>query len=278
MRSRPPWIAEVQGGHGLGFFGPASATWAVNGSLTTFVGGIQALLTQLLHPGALGGVYDHSQFRTDPLGRLNRTIAWLAVTTFGGEEAARSAAERVARLHRRVIGEYSGTDGQVEQYSAQDPDLALWVHSAFTSAFLTAFTVWGKNSEEVADRYVGEWAIAGKLLGIDAPPRSVRELDAVMRSFDTHLRYDERAAEVARFLRRPPLPFALRCVYPILFGGAVATMPGRYRNALGLERPRWPAVTLTRGVLALAALVLGRTSPSERAARARIARAAPHSA
>ena len=34
------------------------------------VGGVSALLLQMLHPPALAGVWDHSTFRQDMIGRL----------------------------------------------------------------------------------------------------------------------------------------------------------------------------------------------------------------
>ncbi len=47
------------------------------------VGGVAALLLQMLHPAVLAGVWDHSNFRTDMLGRLRRTARFIAMTTYG---------------------------------------------------------------------------------------------------------------------------------------------------------------------------------------------------
>jgi hypothetical protein len=79
-------------------------------------------------------------------------------------------------------------------------------------------------------------------------------------------------AEALRFIRRPGLPGRPGWIYPVLFGGAVASLAPEYRRLLGLRRPWWPAITLTRIVLATGERVLGRMSPSERHARLRIAR------
>ena len=55
-------------------FPRGSVIWRVHGDVTSMmVGGIAALLTQMLHPIALGGVWDHSNVAEDMIGRLRRT-------------------------------------------------------------------------------------------------------------------------------------------------------------------------------------------------------------
>jgi uncharacterized protein (DUF2236 family) len=65
-----------------GLFGPRSVVWRVHGDVTTMmIGGVAALLLQMLHPAVLAGVWDHSRFRDDMLGRLRRTARFIALTT-----------------------------------------------------------------------------------------------------------------------------------------------------------------------------------------------------
>src|SRR5690349_8070536 len=92
--------------HGdAGLFGPDSASWKVHGDLTSMmVGGVAALLLQMLHPVALAGVYDHSNFRDDRLGRLRRTARFIARTTYGSTEVAQNAIAQVQSIHARVRG------------------------------------------------------------------------------------------------------------------------------------------------------------------------------
>jgi uncharacterized protein (DUF2236 family) len=67
-----------------GLFGPRSAIWQVHGDFTSMLcGGVSALLLQMLHPLALAGVWDHSNFRDDIFGRLRRTSQFISATTFG---------------------------------------------------------------------------------------------------------------------------------------------------------------------------------------------------
>ena len=271
-REPPAWTYSLAEGDDAGFFGPGSAVWAVNGSLPTLVAGIRALLLQTLHPGAMAGVHDWSRYNEDPLGRLDGTVRWVAMTTFGDRHSATAASARVSRVHDRVTGTYVDARGIERPYSANDQDLLRWVHNAFTEAFIGAHQVWGRPIPGGLDAYVREWAQAGRLMGVQDPPTSVMALHDEMTAFLAEAKPDERVAAAVRFIRRPGLPGLTGKLYPILFGGAVASLDPRYRELLGLRRPWWPAVTLTRAFLAVGVRVLGRMSPSEQNARARIAR------
>jgi uncharacterized protein (DUF2236 family) len=58
-----------------GLFGPDSVCWRVHGDFTSMlIGGIAALMLQALHPLALAGVWDHSNFRQDMLAAPHRTV------------------------------------------------------------------------------------------------------------------------------------------------------------------------------------------------------------
>src|SRR5688572_19293773 len=85
-------------------FGPESVTWRIHAHPSALVAGIQALLVQALHPLALAGVVQHSHFRDDPWGRLQRTSDYVAITTFGDTTSALALAETVKRVHRHIRG------------------------------------------------------------------------------------------------------------------------------------------------------------------------------
>ncbi|MET1045052.1 MAG: oxygenase MpaB family protein [Microbacteriaceae bacterium] len=273
-REPPAWTLSLAEGDDVGFFGPGSAVWTVNGALPTLVAGIRALLLQTLHPGAMAGVHDHSRYGDDPLGRLDGTVRWVATTTFGDRRSATAASAFVSRLHERVTGTYVDARGVERPYAANSEELLRWVHDAFTEAFIGAHLLWGGPIPGGADAYVREWAQAGQLMGVQNPPTTVAELRAEMTGFLEDAKPDERVVEAVRFLRRPGLPGLTGKAYPILFGGAVASLDPRYRELLGLRRPWWPAVTLTRLLLVVGKRVLGPVSPSEQNARARVARLA----
>ena len=267
----PDWVRGLRDGADEGYFGPGSAAWAVHGALPTLVGGIRALLMQALHPAALAGVMQHSRYESDALGRLAGTTQWLTVVTFGDRAAADRECARVRGMHRRVVGTFDGPHGPAP-YAATDPDLLRWVHIAFTDSFLATHRVWGGPIPGGEDAYVREWAKAGELVGVAEPPRSVQELRDQIAGYEPVLRGDEAARKTADFVRHVPVPLAGQVPYSLLFAGALSTLPDRHRRLLGL--PNLPLV-VTRpavgAVLGGLSLALGPASPSQQAARERIA-------
>lgn len=276
----PAWIRRLEAGEDEGYFGPGSAAWAVHGGMPTLVAGIRALLLQALHPGALAGVREFSRFREDPLGRLAGTIQWIHTVTFGSRQQAIESSRLVTSLHERVRGTYVDGHGSLRPYSANDPDLAAWVHLAFTDAFLTGHESWGSPIPGGADGYVAEWATAAELMGVTDPPRSAAGLRAAIDAVTDagELRGGPEVEEIVRFIRRPPLRRMLRPSYPVLFRAAVSTLEPRHQAMLGL-RPVGAAGR--RSIHAGAALVLsgagallGPSTQAELAARRRLARLA----
>ena len=269
---RPRWVERMELGDDEGYFGPDSAAWAVHGGMATLVAGIRALLMQTLHPGAMAGVHDWSRYREDPLGRLSGTIQWLITVTFADTEQARLESSRVGKYHDRVAGTYLDAQGVERDYTAGDPELLTWVHAVFTDAFLGCHELWGPAIPGGADGYVREWAVAGELVGVEDPPRSRAELKAQIDGFRPVLKTDERVAEAVRFIRNPPLRRSMMPAYRVLFAGAVASLPEEHRRLLGLRRSRLPVIWATGAVLRTVGALLGTSSTSEDAARARIAR------
>jgi uncharacterized protein (DUF2236 family) len=182
-----------------GYFGPASATWRVAGDISAPVAGLRALLMQALHPLAMAGVDQHSDWRRDPVGRLAATSAYLATLTFGDRAAADQAAARVRRVHEHVRGVFDG-----EAYSASDPTLLLWVHATFVDSGLAACELFGTPVD--ADAYVREMAVSAALLG--APegliPTDKASLSAFITSLVPRLALTDAARESAAYLLDPP--------------------------------------------------------------------------
>jgi uncharacterized protein (DUF2236 family) len=276
----PAWVLGLEDGRDAGYFGPDSAAWVVHGGMPTLVAGVRALLLQALHPGALAGVKEFSRYREDPLGRLAGTIRWIHTVTYGDTAQAEASSRMVQSMHKRVTGTFIDGHGTERPYSAGDPDLALWVHLAFTDAFLTAHERWGSPIPGGADGYVAEWATAGELMNIPNPPRSASELRAQLARFTDagELRGGADVDEIVRFIRRPPLRRMLRPSYSVLFRAAVSTLEPRHRAMLGFESTRLeralPVERATSAVLGGAGVLLGPRTQAESAARRRLSRLA----
>jgi hypothetical protein len=142
----------------------------------------------------------------------------------------------------------------------------------FTDSFLRCHETWGDPIPGGADQYVSEWAQAGELVGVENPPHSEAELRGQFADFAPTLMSGDRVAEAVRFIRNPPLGRSMMPAYRVMFAGAVATIPREYLAMLGLRAPRWPAVWATGLVLRSVNLLLGTSSSSEDAARARLSR------
>jgi uncharacterized protein (DUF2236 family) len=216
-----------------GWFGPDSVAWRVHADLSTIIGGLRALLYQTLHPLAMAGVADHSDYRKDPWGRLHRTSKFIAATTYGTSREAQAAVARVQQVHQRVRG--IASDGR--PYSADDPVLMAWVHATEVDSFLAAYQRYGPAplSDADADRYVGEMAIVARAFGADPIPTTSAELAEILASYELHATSDARSA--ARWLMVPPMPWRARPVYALVAAAAIELLPLTAQLELGLVVP-----------------------------------------
>lgn len=216
-----------------GWFALDAPIRRVHSDASMFVGGLRALLYQSLHPLAMAGVAQHSDYRADPWGRLQRTADFLAATTFGPASQAQRSVATVHRVHQRVVGVAS--DGR--PYAANDPHLLEWVHIAELDSFLAAHDRYGAQPLVGAerDRYVADAAVVARALGVVDPPESEQALRARLRSFRPELRGTTEARDAARYLLiQPPLSLAARPAYGLLAASAVALMPRWARLPLRL--------------------------------------------
>jgi uncharacterized protein (DUF2236 family) len=233
---------RIHGAPGPRWFGPDRPVRQVHGDAAMFVGGLRALLLQSLHPLAMAGVAQHSDYRGDPWGRLQRTSTFLAVTTFGTADDAQRAVDKVRGIHRRVKG--VAPDGR--PYRAGDPHLLEWVHIAEIDSFLTAYQLYGDSPLDQAGRdgYVADTSRVAEALGVANPPRTEAELRQRIAAFRPELHSTEAAREAAKFLLvTPPLPLLARGPYGVLAASAVAMLPAWAR--LPLRLPYLPPVEAT---------------------------------
>jgi uncharacterized protein (DUF2236 family) len=269
----PKWAFQMLEGDDEGYFGTESAVWEVHGCVSTIVGGVRALLLQAAHPAALAGVSEHSRYQEDPLGRLAGTTKWLTITSFGATEFIEKEARRVNEMHSRVTGSYAGKDGREHSYAASSAEYLMWVHCAFTDAFLKSYIHLGYKFKTSADQYVREWAKSAQPLGLKDAPQSVAELEARLDEFRTNSLYaNETTLNVVKFIMKPPFSKAGLIPFMIFANAAVATLDPRDRELLGLKKRGRIWLKLAKGILVFLSAILGHESPSQKFARQRIAK------
>jgi uncharacterized protein (DUF2236 family) len=231
-----------------------SVAWRVHGDVTTMmVGGISALLLQMLHPAALAGVWDHSDFEADMLGRLRRTARFIAVTTYAERAQGEAMIARVKAIHDRVDGTLP--DGR--RYSANDPATLAFVHVAGALCFLDAYIrfVAPRMSRADQDAYFAEVAGTARALGADPVPTSRREAEALLDRFRPDLHSDARTRRVRDLILGAPVKHAAAApVQALLMQAAIDLLPGDARLMHGLSRS-----LVTRPALNLATAGLSRT-------------------
>jgi uncharacterized protein (DUF2236 family) len=242
-----------------GLLGPGSVAWKVIGHQVSLVGGLRSLIVQSLHPLAMAGVAQHSDYRHRSLDRLRRTAHYVAATTFGDTETALAAARRVKSIHRKV----RGTDPVTGlHYSADDPDTQLWVHCVEWHSFLAAYRAYaGPLSDEDQDRYLREGVRIAALLDVpeDRVPGSRAEYRAYFEEVRPRLCVSEPARAAIDFVLHPPLTrelLALQVPLRVTAAAAVAIVPPHLRALAGIDRPR-PLDTLTVAAVRPAAAALG---------------------
>lgn len=203
--------------------------------ISMMVGGMAALLLQMLHPHALRGVLDHSNFRADMHGRLRRTARFIAVTTYGHSDDAQAAIERVNAIHSHV----KGTLPDGTHYSAQDPETLAWVHVTEATMFLQAYLTYVRPdmAEREQDEYFRQFAIIARKLHCDPVPETREEARAIMRRMRANLHAGPEAREVAKLITQERPQGALRAVQPAISAAAVDLLPPFARTMLALDHP-----------------------------------------
>jgi len=248
-----------------GIFGPGSVAWRIHADPVMLVGGLRALLVQALEPRAMAAVDQHSKFREDPWGRLERTTNFVLATTYGDTDAAEAAAARVRKVHERIRGTDPVTG---EPYAADDPDLLLWIHAVEVESFLLAYRTYaGRVTIADADRYVAEMARVAEMVELPRgrAPQSEGELRDYLRSV-RGLRVTPAAVDGLRVVMFPPMSLRYRPLWVIPTTAAIAILPGYARR---LYRIPWfpPAALPVRTAVFALSRVLNLATPTPPALR-----------
>jgi uncharacterized protein (DUF2236 family) len=258
-----------------GLYGPDSVAWRVHANLAALaVGGIAAVILELAEPRVRTGVWNHSNFRSQPLARMQRTAEAAMLTTFGPTAEAQARIAMINRLHAKI----SGVTPEGHPYSALDPELLGWVHLTAGFGFLNAYLRYVDPglSRSDQDRYYREGAGVGRAYGVGDAPTSVEAVEDRLAAMRPKLTPHPILGEFLQIVSATsPLGPPGRPLQSLLVRAAIDILPPWARVDLRLpERPLVSTAVLVtmRGVAAAAQIA---PPPIVREAHARVGRK-PH--
>ena len=217
------------------FAGPDSVSWQVfKNPVALAIGGVAAVLLEFADARIRSGVWDHSVFKTDPIGRSKRTGVAAMVGVYGPQSAARRVIQGVTNMHARVQGQTPSG----ESYKALDVDLLDWVSATASFGFLTAYDRFVKPvSDADKKRFFEEGVPVARLYGVQNPIRSLEDFDAMMQPllprFEPHPINTEFLDIMCSGRAAPGVPKGLQSA---LVHAAVSILPPAVRERLELGR------------------------------------------
>lgn len=238
-----------------GLYGPDSMVWKVHGDFPSMLaGGVSALLMQALHPLALAGVWDHSNFREDILGRLRRTANFVAGTTFASKQDAEMLIDMVKRIHLNITGQTE--DGRA--YAASDPALLTWVHVGEVYSFQRGFQTYNRRlTHAELDQYYRETALVAEMLGAENVPVSTTQVSEYFEAMRGELVYSERSKAVFALLLDAPAPArGLKPAVGLFMRSGMDLLPHWAQQMMGLDRNQLTRRLTTRPIMKQAAKAL----------------------
>jgi len=212
----------------------SSVSWRVlKNPIALFIGGTAAVILELSEPAVRAGVWEHSSFRKDPMGRLKRTGLAAMISVYGARSVAEPMIARVVRMHASV----EGTTAAGIRYSANDPRLLSWVHATASFGFAEAYSRYvDPLSAQDFNEFYGEGAPVSRLYGAIDAPRSVADMQALFESTHPRLGPSPIIFEFLRIMSETAaFPRPLRWMQPALLRAAVELIPERLRESLGLS-------------------------------------------
>lgn len=183
---------------------PNSVSWQLYADPMMWVAGISSLYLQALHPKAVAGVVQNSNFQTDPFGRLLRTADFVGLGVYGTRDEIAAAAARVRATHRNL----RATDQEGRTFRIDEPELLLWVHCSEVHSFETVLDRAGYGlTDRQKDRFYAEQRIAATLVGLhaDEVPGSRREMEEYFAEIRPALARTDNSEIIYNFLQGPPV-------------------------------------------------------------------------
>lgn len=214
---------------------PGSVAWRIyKNPIALAIGGVAAVLMEFADPRIRSGVWDHSIYPVDPIGRSQRTGHAAMIGVYGPADAARRVIAGVGRMHAKVSGH---TPGGIP-YAATDPELVDWVSATASYGFLTAYhTFVAPVSAEDQNRFFREGEAIGTLYGVQNKPASRADFFTMMErlapGFEPHPINREFLDIIQSGKAAPTVP---KFLHRALARAAVSILPPLIRERLELGR------------------------------------------
>lgn len=212
---------------------PGSPQWRVIKNPVAFaIGGVAAVLLEFADPRIRSGVWDHSVYKVDPVGRSRRTGMAAMLGVFGPASTARRVIGGVNRMHGKV----AGVTPSGEAYRALDPELLDWVSATAVYGFLEAYHRFVTPlSQEVRDRYYRDGEPIARLYGVEHPLTSDADFSAMLGRLQPRFEPHEINREFLEIIvsgrSAPKVP---RFLHRALARAAVSLLPPAVRARLEL--------------------------------------------
>ena len=215
--------------------GPDSMQWRVfKNPIALGVGGVAAVLLEFADARIRSGVWDHSIYKVDPIGRSQRTGMAAMVGVYAPKEAARRVIQGVTNMHSRVEGKTPNG----EHYKALDVELLDWVSATAGYGFLNAYDRFvSPLSDEEKRRFYAEGAPIAKLYGVQTALGSDDDFMAMMDKLAPRFEPHPIVGEFLEIVQSGPgaigLPVSIR---KMMAKASVSLLPPIVRERLELGR------------------------------------------
>lgn len=218
-----------------GFAAPGSVSWRIfRNPVALAIGGVAAVLLEFADPRIRSGVWDHSTFKSDPVGRVTRTGTAAMIGVFAPQGAARHVIRRITNMHAKVAGHTPAG----EPYRALDVELLDWVSATAAYGFAAAHDSFvAPLSPAEKTRFFAEGQTVARLYGAQDPIASSKDFRAMLAQRLPRFEPDEINTEFLSIMSSGrAAPVVPRGLHSALVHAAVDILPGEVRERLELGR------------------------------------------
>ncbi len=233
MKSYLGWKIDYSSPKGEpGFAAPGSVAWQVyKNQVALGIGGIAAVLLEFADARIRSGVWDHSTYKVDPIGRSERTGIAAMVGVYGPQSAARRVIQGVTNMHTKVQGNTPKGDA----YKALDVELLDWVSATAAYGFMTAYHRFVRPLSDAEQKSFLEGGHGtARLYGVQNPISSLDDFNAMLAKLEPRFEPHPINSEFLEIVKTRAQGKAPKAAGSALVNAAVSILPPSVRATLEL--------------------------------------------